>query len=88
MQTGLYREEGPNHVLLNAYSYGGGIYDHQDGPIYFPAACILSTGGPAVINFKRKLPEGLSLLCQNDPQAYLKQHALGRSACKPYFWKS
>lgn len=60
-RTGLYGKEGPNHVLLNAYYNGSGIYDHQDGPIYLPAACILSTGAHTVINFKKKLPEGLLL---------------------------
>lgn len=60
-QTGLHGYEGPNHVLVNAYSKDVGIYDHQDGPIYHPAACILSTGAPAVINFRRKLLEGLDV---------------------------
>ena len=61
-QTGVFGDESPNHVLLNAYNDGGGIYDHQDGPIYSPKACILSIGGSTVIEFRRRLPEGESRL--------------------------
>lgn len=56
--TGVFGVDGPNHVLLNYYYEGGGICNHQDGPIYHPGVCILSTGSSAVINFRRKLAEG------------------------------
>lgn len=73
LQTGLYQEQGPNHVLLNAYTGGKGIQDHQDGPIYHSAACILSTGGSAVINFKQKLPQGAaSFLAVSQALLWLK----------------
>lgn len=57
-ETAVFRNVKPNHVLLNAYKPGQGIYNHQDGPIYQPGVCILSTGGSAVINFRKKLPDG------------------------------
>jgi len=56
--THIFGAEGPNHVLLNHYDQGAGIHDHQDGPIYHPGVCILSAGSSAVINFRRRLPEG------------------------------
>lgn len=57
-QTGLFGAEGINHVLLNAYKDGSGIHSHQDGPIYQPAACILSIGASAVIDFSKRLHQG------------------------------
>ena len=53
----------PNHVLVNSYAPGQGIMAHEDGPIYFPCACIVSLGEAAIMRFHRKLPEGV--------QAYL-----------------
>lgn len=58
-ETGVYGTDRPNHVLLNGYSPGQGIFNHQDGPIYHPAVCILSLGSTAVMNFRRRLPEGV-----------------------------
>lgn len=48
----------PNHVLLNTYAPSSGIFDHQDGPVYEPIACILSLNSPAIMHFKPKLPQG------------------------------
>lgn len=31
---------------------------HEDGPVYYPAACILSLGSSAVMNFRRKSHDG------------------------------
>eukprot|EP00775_Hariotina_reticulata_P014173 gene14173-14314_t len=50
-------DQAPNHVLINSYQPGCGIMAHQDGPLYHPAVCILSTGSPAVLRFWRKQPE-------------------------------
>ncbi|DBA81119.1 hypothetical protein WJX79_009076 [Trebouxia sp. C0005] len=48
-----------NHVLLNAYEPGQGILAHEDGPVYYPAACILSLGSSAVMHFRRKSHDGI-----------------------------
>ena len=40
-----------NHALVNEYEVGGGIMPHQDGPLYFPAAAIVSLGATAVMRF-------------------------------------
>jgi alkylated DNA repair protein alkB family protein 6 len=56
----ISREAGPyggptaNHVLLNVYAPGRGIMPHEDGPVYYPGAAILSLGAPAVIRFRAK----------------------------------
>ncbi|KAK9799727.1 hypothetical protein WJX73_005012 [Symbiochloris irregularis] len=47
-----------NHVLVNSYEQEEGIFAHEDGPVYFPVACIISLGGPAIMRFFRKLPAG------------------------------
>lgn len=52
-------EGAANHVLLNAYEPGQGILAHEDGPVYYPAACILSLGSSAVMNFRRKSHDGI-----------------------------
>lgn len=41
----------PNHVLVNAYAPGDGIFPHTDGPLYEPVVAILSLGAPAVMRF-------------------------------------
>ncbi|KAL3137413.1 hypothetical protein ABBQ32_006934 [Trebouxia sp. C0010 RCD-2024] len=48
----------PNHILLNAYEPGQGIMAHEDGPVYFPAASIVSLGSSAVMHFRRKSNNG------------------------------
>lgn len=49
----------PNHVLLNVYEPGQGILAHEDGPVYFPAASIVSLGSSAVMHFRRKSDNGI-----------------------------
>ncbi|KAL3148723.1 hypothetical protein ABBQ38_014136 [Trebouxia sp. C0009 RCD-2024] len=49
----------PNHVLLNAYEPGQGILAHEDGPVYFPAASIVSLGSSAVMHFRCKSNDGI-----------------------------
>lgn len=44
----------PNHVLVNSYSPGEGIMPHEDGPLYYPAAAIVSLGSWAVLRFYAK----------------------------------
>eukprot|EP01062_Namystynia_karyoxenos_P066286 TRINITY_DN60248_c0_g1_i1.p1 TRINITY_DN60248_c0_g1~~TRINITY_DN60248_c0_g1_i1.p1 ORF type:complete len:355 (+),score=94.75 TRINITY_DN60248_c0_g1_i1:74-1066(+) len=41
-----------NHVLVNDYSPGGGIMPHRDGPLYHPAAVIVSLGADAVMEMR------------------------------------
>ena len=54
----------PNHVLANYYCAASskhpaqGIMAHEDGPVYFPCACIISMGASAVMHFHKKLSGG------------------------------
>jgi alkylated DNA repair dioxygenase AlkB len=42
-----------NQVLLNEYSYGKGISDHKDGPLYESVALVLSLQSGALLHFSR-----------------------------------
>ena len=44
----------PNHALVNCYRSEEGILPHEDGPIYHPAAAIVSLGSWAVLRFYSK----------------------------------
>ncbi|GJQ12229.1 hypothetical protein GpartN1_g4020.t1 [Galdieria partita] len=44
----------PNHVLINEYLPGQGIEPHEDGPIYYPCAAILSLESEIVMDFFAK----------------------------------
>ena len=44
----------PNHALINCYAPGEGIMPHEDGPLYHPAAAIVSLGSWAVLRFYSK----------------------------------
>ena len=44
----------PNHALVNCYGSGEGILPHEDGPLYHPAAAIVSLGSWAVLRFYSK----------------------------------
>lgn len=44
----------PNHALVNRYRSGEGILPHEDGPVYHPAAAIVSLGSWAVLRFYSK----------------------------------
>lgn len=35
------------------------VQAHEDGPVYFPAACILTLGASAVMHFTRKITDGM-----------------------------
>eukprot|EP00842_Homolaphlyctis_polyrhiza_P003027 jgi/Hompol1/3725/HPOL_003340-RA len=41
----------PNHVLINEYRPGQGIYPHKDGPKYHPAVATISLGEHALLDF-------------------------------------
>eukprot|EP00871_Galdieria_phlegrea_P000263 jgi/Galph1/1237/GphlegSOOS_G5938.1 len=45
----------PNHVLINEYFPGQGIYPHEDGPLYYPCAAILSLESCVVMDFYQKI---------------------------------
>jgi len=47
----------PNHALVNCYASGEGIMPHEDGPLYHPAAAIVSLGSWAVLRFYSKRSE-------------------------------
>lgn len=55
--TGMWSDS-PNHVLINRYQPGEGIFPHLDGPSYLPAVCILSLGSPAIFRFHKLEQEG------------------------------
>jgi alkylated DNA repair protein alkB family protein 6 len=44
----------PNHVLINEYLPGQGIEPHEDGPIYYSCAAILSLESEIVMDFYAK----------------------------------
>lgn len=44
----------PNHVLVNEYLPGQGIDPHEDGPIYYPCATIISLESEIVMDFYAK----------------------------------
>jgi hypothetical protein len=43
----------PNHVLINHYPKGIGIFSHLDGPLYYPKVLVYSIG-TAIIEFKNE----------------------------------
>jgi len=50
----------PNHVLLNRYEAGQGIFAHRDGPLYCPLVSILSLGSHTVMHFYSELKHSLA----------------------------
>lgn len=58
LDTQIFGNQEPNHVLVNAYRPGEGIMPHEDGPLYHPGVCIVSFGGPVVLHFWKKPDEG------------------------------
>ena len=65
-----------NHVLVNLYERGEGIMPHEDGPLYYPGACILSLGGPAVMRFHPKRDAGVFHLWGPMASPISKLHSL------------
>ncbi|KAJ9086613.1 Alpha-ketoglutarate-dependent dioxygenase alkB 6 [Entomophthora muscae] len=43
-----------NHVLVNEYLPGQGIFAHEDGPFYHPMVATLSLGSHTIINYRPK----------------------------------
>lgn len=44
----------PNHALINRYEPSEGIDAHEDGPVFYPCAAIVSLQSPIVMDFYRK----------------------------------
>ncbi|EME30843.1 uncharacterized protein Gasu_18590 [Galdieria sulphuraria] len=59
--------ETPNHVLINEYLPGQGIEPHEDGPIYYPCAAILSLENEIVLDFYSK---GVNSVTAEEIQQY------------------
>lgn len=49
----------PNHVLLNQYLTGEGIFPHQDGPLYHGRVSILSLQSHTIMHFYEQLKHSL-----------------------------
>ena len=47
----------PDHVLINRYEAGQGIFAHRDGPAYEPLVAILSLASHTVMHFYRQPPQ-------------------------------
>lgn len=57
--AGLFTEaERPNHCLVNSYERSAPCPVHQDGPLYLDKVVTVTLGGPALIAFRRSLPDG------------------------------
>lgn len=48
----------PNHVLINEYTPGQGIFPHEDGDAYYPIVCTVSLGSSVVYNVHPKSASG------------------------------
>ncbi|MCJ1389522.1 Set3 complex subunit with deacetylase activity, meiotic-specific repressor of sporulation proteins [Xylographa bjoerkii] len=48
----------PNHVLINEYSPGQGIFPHEDGSAYHPVVATISLGSHIVLNIYAKKDNG------------------------------
>ena len=48
----------PNHVLINEYSPGQGIFPHEDGPAYHPVVATVSLGSDIVLDIYAKKDHG------------------------------
>lgn len=46
--------ERANHILVNEYLAGGGIMAHEDGPLYYPEAAILSLENYIMMDIYKK----------------------------------
>lgn len=46
----------PNHVLVNEYPPGVGIFPHEDGPAYYPIVATVSMGSHTVLDIYDKDP--------------------------------
>lgn len=52
-ETGAFhgsKHKVPNHVLVNEYLPGQGIFPHEDGPAYFPTVTTLSLGSHTILD--------------------------------------
>ncbi|MCJ1384648.1 hypothetical protein MMC17_007766 [Xylographa soralifera] len=48
----------PNHVLINEYSRGQGIFPHEDGSAYHPVVATVSLGSHIVLDIYAKKDDG------------------------------
>jgi len=56
VQTNVFNNPGPNHILINDYAADQGIMPHTDGPAYHSRTVTLSLGGEVLLDFtKRRL---------------------------------
>ena len=44
----------PNHVLINEYPPGVGVFPHEDGPAYYPIVATVSMGAHTVLDIYEK----------------------------------
>ncbi|EJT97172.1 hypothetical protein DACRYDRAFT_119640 [Dacryopinax primogenitus] len=49
------KQRQPNHVIVNEYLPGQGIFAHKDGPAYYPAVATLSLGGHGMMQYHAPL---------------------------------
>lgn len=73
--AGLFPEaQRPNHVLVNLYRSGEGIFPHTDGSAYFPQVCTLSLGAMALMHFRPRVDAALvgteTHRCLEDERAF------------------
>ena len=48
----------PNHILVNEYKPGQGIFPHEDGDAYYPIVATISLGSSLVLDvYEKKGPE-------------------------------
>lgn len=52
---GVFGDCTPNHVLVNEYMPGQGIFPHTDGPLYFPVVTTISLGSHTLLDFYRPI---------------------------------
>ncbi|KZT52141.1 hypothetical protein CALCODRAFT_502667 [Calocera cornea HHB12733] len=57
-RTGIFdqtKQKVPNHVIVNEYLPGQGIFAHKDGPAYYPTVATLTLEGHAVMHYHAPL---------------------------------
>lgn len=62
---------GPNHVLINEYLPGQGIFPHEDGNAYYPVVCTISIGSAIVLDIYEKETERSYRVFQ-EPRRYVE----------------
>ena len=75
----------PNHALVNCYSPGEGILPHEDGPLYHPAAAIVSLGSWAVLRFYEKRREKEEKEGEGEEQKEEEERNKNNNSKRPVF---